>query len=179
MEQNIFDKYFNNPGNYNNIDEKSNNIIKINIVNKNNTIKKKVNRKYINQLFVTKPSRIFVENLLKLFIPNGFNEYYTFTINKLKDNKILDKMNEIYFLKHFKMYYINCKYNTIFKNFTEKKAITVLRQFLRIYNYNIIACEKYINSEKFKFYKLKNINNNISNKDRIIKKIFKKNISFD
>ena len=207
MRDNIFNSYFNNKLNSNSHDVSNNNLHDVsdnnihdvsdnnviilndltgqNIIsrekkiNKNHVkLKQPVKRSYINQLFVIKPSKIFTENLLKLFIPDGFNEYYTFSINSVKEKIILEKLNDIYFKKNFQQYYIKCKYNAIFKNLNIKKAITILRQFLRIYNYKIVIVEKTINSEKIRSYKLININKKKMDIKNNVKK-FNKNISFD
>ena len=111
--------------------------------------------KYINQLFKIKPSHDFVLEFIKLFIPCGFNEHYTFTKEKLINNNIIEKMESYYYVKEFKKIYMPCKYNKYFKKLNEKKVITILRQILKLYNYKIYSKEKYENKTKKLFYNIK------------------------
>ena len=51
-------------------------------------------------------------------------------------------------------YYIPCKGRKYLVELTEKKCITILRQFLKIQNYTLMSKEKYINSKKILFYQV-------------------------
>jgi hypothetical protein len=112
-----------------------------------------------NQLFRVLPTKEFVQNYLKLFSPGGFeNEYFQFTRDDIKNKKITKTMKNDYFNKHFIKFYLPCKYRKYLQNVDEKKAITILRQLLKVYDYNIISSEKYSRGNKFLVYKLKNMN---------------------
>ena len=107
-----------------------------------------------NQLFRVLPSREFVKNYLQLFIPKGFDTYYQFYRQDVVDKKVAQKMKRSYFKNNFRKYYLPCKYNKYFPTIDEKKAITILRQLLKIYGYNIISREKYERGNKYLVYKL-------------------------
>ena len=51
-------------------------------------------------------------------------------------------------------YYLPCKSRTYLNDLTPKNVITVLRQIVRLYDYNVISKEKYIKGDKFIIYQL-------------------------
>jgi hypothetical protein len=119
-----------------------------------------------NQLFKKLPSKEFVHNYLTLFLPKGFeNEYFQFTREDIKNKKIIKAMKSEYFNKNFIEYYLPCKYKKYLQNVDEKKCITVLRQLLKVYNYNIVSSEKYSRGNKFLVYNLKNLDKKPSEKE--------------
>jgi len=125
---------------------------------------KKYNKKK-NQLFKKIPSREFVINFLKLFIPNGFDIYYEFNRDDILGKKVYTKLKLPYFMNNLKGYYLPCKYNKYFNKLDNKKLITILRQLLKIYGYNITSKEKYKKGKKFLMYHLKK-NHEIPNKKK-------------
>ncbi len=111
-----------------------------------------------SQLFRIKPDKEFVLTYLKLFIPYGFdNEYYKFSRYDIKRKRVIDTMKNEYFTTNFIKMYLPCKYKKYFTNITEKRTITILRQLLKMYDYNIITSEKYKNKKKYLTYNLKNM----------------------
>ena len=112
-----------------------------------------------HQLFRLLPSREFVKNYLQLFIPSGFDIYYQFYKQNIIDKNVINKMNISYFKNNFKKYYLPCKYNKYFIKINEKNAITILRQVLKIYGYNISSKEKYERGNKYLIYNLVKIFN--------------------
>ena len=125
---------------------------------KKNNIKK-------NQLFKKIPSREFVINFLKLFIPNGFDVYYDFYRDDINRKQVYTKLKLPYFINNLKGYYLPCKYKKYFEKLDNKKLITILRQLLKIYGYNIKSKEKYKNGKKYLMYYLKK-NHEIPNKKK-------------
>lgn len=113
------------------------------------------------QLFRIVPPKVFVETIIKLYGPNGFDEHYYFTLKELEQNNIIEQINNNIDL--LKQYYMECKWNYI-TNLTLKKTITILRQLIRPYNYKIISTEKYKNGNKFLLYNIKQLDNNIKDK---------------
>lgn len=107
-----------------------------------------------NQLFRKIPSREFVENYLKLFIPKGFDQYYQFYRHSISDKNILEKMKLPYFKNNFEKYYLPCKYKKYFPDLDDKKCITILRQLLKVYGYNIVSKEKYVRGKKSLIYNI-------------------------
>ena len=121
------------------------------------------------QLFKKIPSIEFIEEILKLYGLNGFDEYYYFTLDNLINNNILDNLNNK--VDDFNKYYLKCK-TKYYMNITLKQSITLLRQLLRPFNYKIISSEKYKNGKKYLLYNLsKNIkeDNKENNKNLTIK----------
>ena len=54
----------------------------------------------------------------------------------------------------FKDYYLPCKYKIYLQNISIKKSITLLRQLLKLYDYNVKSNEKYIKGEKIIVYQI-------------------------
>ncbi len=108
------------------------------------------------QLFKKIPSYEFVEDILKLFIPNGFQDsYYQFSRKMITDKNVIEKLNLL--VPQFKEYYMNCKHKKYLENIDPKKSVTILRQLLRIYDYRVVSMEKYHNGQKFLLYKIEKI----------------------
>lgn len=119
-----------------------------------------------SQLFRKIPTKEFVQNYLKLFIPKGFdNEYFQFTRDDITKKNVVKTMKNEYFIKNFIEFYLPCKYKKYLQNVDEKKCITILRQLLKIYGYNIVSSEKYSRGNKFLIYNLKNTNKNKNEKE--------------
>ena len=78
------------------------------------------------------------------------NIYIEFTIKKLKNNNVTHIIN--HFIPELKKYYLKCKHEKYLENLNEKKIITILRQILKPYHYEINAFEKYSNKEKYLLY---------------------------
>ena len=57
-------------------------------------------------------------------------------------------------------YYLPCKSKIYFSDIVAKKIITILRQCLKLYNYNINYKEQYIKERKKKIQVYKIVNNN-------------------
>ncbi len=108
------------------------------------------------QLFKNIPSKEFVEDVLKLFIPNGFQDsYYQFSRKMITEKNIIEKLNLL--LPQLKNYYMNCKHKKYLENLDPKKCVTILRQLLRLYDYRVVSMEKYHNGQKFLLYKIEKI----------------------
>jgi hypothetical protein len=114
----------------------------------------KINKK--EQLFKKIPTKDFVENVLKLFIPNGFQDtYYQFSRKMIDEKNIIQKINDI--KPELEDYYMNCKHKTYLENIDSKKCVTILRQLLRVYDYRVISMEKYYSGQKYLLYKIEKI----------------------
>ena len=121
-----------------------------------------------DQLFKIKPDINIVNELLSYFGISNFDDNHLFTKNDLENIKTVEKINDI--KDKLKIYYIPCKAKTNLENITEKKCITILRQFLKYFNYTISSKEKYINGKKHNCHYInkKNINKNNTPKKRKI-----------
>ncbi len=108
------------------------------------------------QLFKNIPSKEFVEDILKLFIPNGFQDsYYQFSRKMITEKNVIEKLNLL--MPQLKEYYMNCKHKKYLENLDPKKCVTILRQLLRLYDYRVVSMEKYHNGQKFLLYKIEKI----------------------
>lgn len=106
----------------------------------------------INQLFITKPSIEFTLKLLKCLGLKDFKDTHEFNI--LDMNK-LDSVSSMKNLeKDIKKYYLPCKQKIYLSKWTNKNCITICRQFIRIYDFDIISREKFIKNKKYLLYRL-------------------------
>lgn len=115
-----------------------------------------------NQLFVEKPTMQIVNKIVNTFGLDDINNSKEFSFIDM------DKYNTIILLKcienEIRDCYLPCKQKKYLKEFNNKSAITILRQFLKTQNYDLKAREKYINSKKYLLYKI--ITKEQKNKDK-------------
>ncbi len=108
------------------------------------------------QLFKKIPSKELVESVLKLFIPNGFQDiYYQFSRKMIEEKGVVEKLGEM--KEELKEHYMKCKHAKYLEGIDAKKAVTILRQLLRVYQYRVISMEKYYNGQKYLLYKVEKI----------------------
>ena len=70
----------------------------------------------------------------------------------MTNNNTLEKMQrEIPILKEF---YLPCKSKLFLDNLNLKKCITITRQILKLYDYDIVSVERSVNTKKTLFYHL-------------------------
>ena len=124
-----------------------------------------------DQLFKNKPDLNLVTDIIKLFGLLNINDINLFTRQNLIDLNTMDKLYE--YIPKLKEYYLPCKAKIYLSDLNEKKCITILRQLLKQYNYNILTKEKTIKSVKYNFYQIiqhstKNIDTNVNNIDRTV-----------
>jgi hypothetical protein len=119
----------------------------------------------INQLFKKKPSKEFLQDILILYGLNNFEDNKQFTRKDLETLNLCENISNI--SEKFKDYYLPCKFKIYLQNISIKKSITLLRQLLKLYDYNVKSTEKYIKGEKIIVYQIlpknsqkKKINNN-------------------
>ena len=129
----------------------------------------------IYQLFCKKPDNFILEKVLECFDIKNLQDNKSFTRKNLKDmntvkqlEKIIDDLNE---------YYIPCKSKKYLTDLDEKKAITILRQIVKCFNYFLFSKEKYIKGEKNITYQI--MPNNKKDILRLKKKEEKYTLLFD
>lgn len=130
------------------IDKYLNNIY---ILDEYKLIKKKETK---NQLFRKEIKLEYVQYLIrKLFnIELLENINYNFSKSTIKNKNILEKvLEEIVVLKSL---YIKCKHRLYLENISEKKVITIIRQLLRLHNYEVKSKEKYEGGKKYLMYNI-------------------------
>ena len=106
----------------------------------------------LNQLFNEKPSLELVNKLVSKFGLKDINDSTEFTtldmdrINTLVNFKIIE--NDI------RDIYIPCKREKYASSFTNKSLITILRQFIKMYEHDLFSKEKFIKGQKYLVYKI-------------------------
>ena len=104
-----------------------------------------------NQLFRRNPDRYIINDLMSIFnIKSLDDKNFHFTKIDLINLNIVEKIHKI--KEKLEIYYLPCKANMYLLNLTEKKTITILRQFLKYIDYNLKMKEKYIKGKKNYLY---------------------------
>lgn len=106
----------------------------------------------INQLFVKPIDMIMLESILYCFTLSSLNDKKMFSKTDLAEWRTVQKLQAI--TDVLRTYYIPCKARLYLDNLTEKKAITVLKQVLRIHGYALASKEKNIKNKKMLYYQL-------------------------
>lgn len=106
----------------------------------------------INQLFNEAITHDVLLQLMSCFGLTGLNDRKSFKKHDLVSKKTVQSIKN---MKHIlDQFYLPCKSKLYLENMTEKKAITVLRQVLRLFDYHIASRERNINNKKIIFYTL-------------------------
>jgi len=105
-----------------------------------------------NQTFRNLPNINIINCLLETFGLENLDDNRLFTKEHMVE---IDTVNKINNLKtKLSEYYLPCKCKNYLENITEKKSITILRQFIKIHNYKIITFEKSIKGKKHMIYQM-------------------------
>ena len=83
----------------------------------------------VNQLFKINPDHFILEKLLEAFHLENIHDSRFFTKENMKINNTTQLIIDL--IPLLKKYYLPCKAKIYLKNITEKKTITILRQFLK------------------------------------------------
>ena len=112
----------------------------------------KKNTQIKNQLFREKIDYNSLIELIKECFNIDLNENinYSFSRKTILNKNIIELLEDK--IDVLKKYYIKCKHKTYLENLNEKKVITLLRQLLRLYEYELKAKEKYENGKKYLLY---------------------------
>ena len=104
-----------------------------------------------NQLFKIKPDTYIINLLLDAFGLDDLEDTRFFTKQNMIECETLDKMIEL--REELAAYYIPCK-RVYLNSLTDKKCITIFRQFIRSYNYKCMGIERSIKGKKQMTYRL-------------------------
>ena len=128
----------------------------------------------INQLFKQKIPTELVDKLVKSFGLESLDDDSCFSKVEIEKNKTIDMFNN--YIKELEDYYLPCKKKVYLNNLNYKRCITILRQCIKLYGYNVKSKEKYIKGDKLIIYQIIN-----KNEPKNIKKDKEKEcvISFD
>ena len=111
-----------------------------------------------NQLFSCVPELNVVDKLLSYFgLEEGINDKNSFNKLNMKELETVRKIDE--YKGELRKYYIPCKARVYLDVIDEKKCITILRQFIKTHGYTLVSCDKSINGNKIKLYRLIEIDN--------------------
>ena len=105
-----------------------------------------------NQLFRISPDTDIINSLLKVFGLTSLNDTNFFTKETLKENNSIVQLNGMKDI--LKQYYLPCKAKNYINDITDKRCITILRQFIKVHGYTLISKERYINCKKTNVYRL-------------------------
>ena len=109
-----------------------------------------------NQNFNKNPDMQVIQSILETFGLDNLEDDRCFTKEHMKEINTVENINNI--KEQLEEYYLPCKAKIYLKNLNEKKVITILRQFVKIYNYKVFSFEKSINGQKQITYRLMLIN---------------------
>ncbi len=122
-------------------------------IEKESILTTSTNKSSKNQLFHENPPLELVKDIMKIFLGDNLNNScYQFTRKMLEEKKIIEKLET--FIPELRKYYLKCKQNKYLENLDSKKVITIFRQLIRIYGYQLHSTEKYQNGSKFLLYKI-------------------------
>lgn len=106
----------------------------------------------INQLFNKPMGEDVLLQIMACFGLSGLNDRKSFKKQDLVAFKTVQKIEAI--KGTLQEYYLPCKFKLYLEDVSEKKAITMLRQVLRLFDYHILSRERNINNKKIIFYTL-------------------------
>ena len=106
----------------------------------------------LNQLFVSKPPLELVNKIISKFGLKDIKDSSEFSILDIINNNTLVAIKN--FENEIQQCYIPCKRHKYLATLDNKSIITVLRQFIKVYDYDLQSREKYINGEKYTIYKI-------------------------
>jgi len=109
-----------------------------------------------NQNFKNNPDMNIINSLLETFGLSGLDDDRYFTKEHMKEIHTVGNINEL--KNKLEEYYLPCKSKIYLKDLTEKKVITILRQFIKYYNYKVITFEKSAQGRKQLTYRLMLVN---------------------
>ncbi len=105
-----------------------------------------------NQLFKINPDQQIVCKILDAFGLTGLDDTRYFSREYLTEEGVVSKLH--IFQDELQEYYMKCKRNWYIPIRNEKKAITVLRQFIKPYGYKCQGTEKSVGGEKTMMYQM-------------------------
>ncbi len=110
-----------------------------------------------NQLFTDIPDLEFLNKFLNLYGINNLEDSVEFSKYELIDLNIVDKIEDL--IPELVMYYLPCKYEMFLTNMNVNKCLTILRQIIKLYDYELKKREHVQNKKKSIYYHLNKINN--------------------
>jgi len=104
-----------------------------------------------NQLFKMSPDIHIIESLLSVFGLDDLEDGRYFSREYLREHHVVQSMEKM--SEELRDYYIPCKQKVLL-NLSEKRSITILRQFIRPFGYKCQGTEKSVDGSKTMMYQL-------------------------
>ncbi len=105
-----------------------------------------------SQLFKITPDSYIINLILEAFGLTGLDDTRYFTRENMKDCDTLSILIQL--SDELRPYYLPCKSKIYIDNLTEKKCITLFRQFLKPFHYKCMGIEKSIQGIKQMTYRV-------------------------
>ena len=105
-----------------------------------------------HQLFKKIPPKEIVLKYLNCFGFKDFNDRRCICKKYFSRMNVIPNIKKI--IQELKIFYLPCKSKVYINNITEKKCITILRQFIKVHGYTLISKERYIEGKKMSVYRL-------------------------
>ena len=104
-----------------------------------------------NQLFKMSPDIHIVDSLLSAFGLDDLEDGRYFSRDYLKEQGVVQSLQKM--SGDLKEYYLPCKQKNLL-NLSEKRSITILRQFIKPFGYKCLGTEKSVDGCKTMMYQL-------------------------
>ena len=104
-----------------------------------------------DQLFKKNPSNELFEKILNSFGLNGLDDSTEFSKVDMIKMSVIDELDGL--IPEFIFIYLPCKY-TFLDNINLNRAITILRQLVKCYGYNVKIRQVVINKVKHIYYRV-------------------------
>jgi len=104
------------------------------------------------QLFCDIPRIERLNELLNCYGIRDLTDTHEFCKGDLTELGTVDKVIEL--IPELMLYYLPCKANIYLSEITEKRAITILSQFLKLFKHRLLRNEKIVNKKKIIYYRI-------------------------
>lgn len=102
------------------------------------------------QLFRIIPNEDIINIFLSFYNISSLSDSKEFTKSDLNDFNTIDKL--VSFIPQLKIYYIPCKHDIYLVNIDLNRCITIMRQLIRLYDYELLKREHVQNKIKSIYY---------------------------
>ncbi len=126
------------------------------------------------QLFRQEPDIDFVNRIITCFNLKDINDTRQFCKYDLQSFKTTDKIKEL--IPEMTLYYVPCKSIAYLSEIDEKRAITILKHFILVFNYTLNRKEIIKKNKKIIYYNITSIE---TNKIQFFFERDKRTVSFD
>lgn len=106
----------------------------------------------INQLFRKRVDVDTLQIVMECFGLHGLGDKKSFSKSDLMEIGTVERIRAL--IPVLEEFYMPCKSKVYLENLTEKRAITILKQILRIHGYFLASSERNFNNQKVIFYRL-------------------------